>query len=117
MYNLESKFDALKHKETFYHYLEVIIYPDGSVEYAIPSHQEKLIQICKEELNVNRDRLFEMCPKEYYFDIITWMCNISKCVSVWTNCITKSDTYPLTNAQLNTLNNMKELEIFEGDTR
>lgn len=114
MYDLYSNFDMNKHKETFFHYLEVIVFPDGHVEYAVPSHQEKLIAVCREQLRVSRDELFDMCPEEYYCDVIVWLCNISGCVSVWTNGIMKSDCNPLTNAQWNTLQKMKEIGIYEG---
>lgn len=115
MYNLESKFDMEQHKKHYIHYLEVILFPDGHIEYAVPSHQEKLIAICCEQLRVSRDTLFEMCPQEYYCDVIVWMCNISGCVSVWTDGIMKSDCNPLTNAQWTALQKMKEIGIYEGN--
>ena len=104
-----------KHKETFIHYLEAILYPDGHIEYAIPSHQEKLISICVEELRVSRQQLYDRCPEDYYADFIVWLCNESKCVAVWTDFIFKSDTYPLTPAQVITLTKMKEIGIYEGE--
>lgn len=43
-YNLYCKFDIQKHKETYKNYLEVIIDEEGSIHYAVPSHQEFLIR-------------------------------------------------------------------------
>lgn len=114
MYDLYSNFDIELHKQTFIHYLEVILFADGHVEYAIPSHQEKLISICREQLKISREALFDRCPREYYFDVIVWMCNITGCVSVWTDRYIKSDTNPLTNAQFQMLQKMKDAGIYEG---
>ena len=42
---LHSPFDVKVHKATFVNYLEVVILEDGTVEYAVPSHQEKMIRL------------------------------------------------------------------------
>ena len=47
-YSVYSKFDVDKHKDTFDSYLEVMILEDGSIEYAVPSHQEKAIKLACE---------------------------------------------------------------------
>lgn len=80
-----SEFDLSKHKKTYVNYLEVIIDSSGKVMYAVPSHQEKLVSIAMEYLGVSREELWRMCPPDYYFDVITWLCMITSCVSVWTN--------------------------------
>ena len=80
---LRGKFDIETHKEAFVNYLEVVIREDGTVEYAVPSHQEKLIKIAIEKLGVTRKQLYDMCPNEYMFDVIKWLCKITNCVSVW----------------------------------
>ena len=69
-YNLYSEFNPDKHKETYTHYLEIIIDADGKIMYAVPSHQEKMIALACEKLNVTRDELNAMCPKEYYGDLL-----------------------------------------------
>lgn len=80
---LRGAFDLETHKEAFVNYLEVIIREDGTVEYAVPSHQEKLIKIAMVKLGVTRKVLYDMCPPEYMFDVIAWLCKITGCVSVW----------------------------------
>lgn len=80
---LRGKFDIETHKEAFVHYLEVVIREDGTVEYAVPSHQEKLIGIAMKKLGVTRQELYDMCPPEYMFDVCAWLCKITGCVSVW----------------------------------
>lgn len=113
MYDLYSKFDFDEHKKNYIHYLEVVILPDGTVEYAIPSHQEKLIKICCDKFKVSRQELADMCPPDYYFDFITWLCDTSECVSVWTNFIKNPKS--ITDKQLETLNKLKEMSIYEGE--
>ena len=83
-YDVHSPFDLEKHRQKYIRYLEVIIFPDGHVEYAVPSHQEKLIKICCEKLGITRDELRDMVPPEYAFDVIQWLCNNTECTSVWT---------------------------------
>jgi hypothetical protein len=80
---LKRPFDLEVHKKTFVNYLEVILREDGTVEYAVPSHQEKLIAIALEKLKVSREELYKSCPPEYYCDVIAWLCKITGCVSVW----------------------------------
>lgn len=43
-YDVYSKFDLEKHKKTFINYFETIINPDGTIEYAVPSHSEIVIR-------------------------------------------------------------------------
>ena len=45
MYDLNSKFDIEQHKKKYINYLEVIIFPDGHIEYAVPSHQATVTMI------------------------------------------------------------------------
>lgn len=49
---LRGPFDIKLHKLTFIDYLEVVISPDGIVEYAVPSHLEKLLKIFMEQEHI-----------------------------------------------------------------
>ncbi len=80
---LHGEFDIETHKEAFVNYLEVIIREDGNIEYAVPSHQEKLIKIATEKFGVMRTQLLDMCPREYMFNFNRWLCDITNCISVW----------------------------------
>lgn len=80
---LHSPFDVATHKATFTNYLEVIILEDGTVEYAVPSHQQKLIDLACIKLNITKDELYSKCPREYYFDVITWLSQITGAIAVW----------------------------------
>lgn len=81
-YSIYSVFDVEQHKKTYVNYLEVIIGEGGKVAYAIPSHQEALIKIACRKLGVTRQELNAMCPKDYCFDFMTWLCTITGCCSV-----------------------------------
>lgn len=113
MYDLHSPFDIEQHKKHYINYLEVVIFPDGHVEYAIPSHQEKLIQICQDKLDISRYELERMCPRDYYGDFMTWLCNISGCVSVWNNYIVQSDKLPMTTYQKTTIEELIDEKLLQ----
>lgn len=80
---LRSPFDFDVHKKTFINYLEVMIDPDGVIHYAVPSHQEFLIRAACERHNVTRDELNDLCPREYYFDFMTWLWMMTDIIAVW----------------------------------
>lgn len=80
---LKQPFDIETHKKTFINYLEVVILEDGVIEYAVPSHQEKLISKACQKLNVERDTLSDLCPPEYYGDFYIWLCQVSGCIALW----------------------------------
>lgn len=84
---MRKPFNMETHKVTFVNYLEVVITEDGTIEYAVPSHQEKVIAVACEKLDITRKELEDLCPKEYYWDYMTWLCKISSCVSVWNEWI------------------------------
>lgn len=107
---LRMPFNIEVHKKTFINYLEVIIDEHGSVQYAVPSHQEKLIQLACKKRNVSRDELMDLCPPEYYFNFMEWLCQVSQCVSVW------NDFYigNLNDKQRETLKKLSEEKLYKG---
>lgn len=52
-----------------------------------------------------------MCPKEYYFDFMTWLCEVSGACAVWNNHIEK---YELTECQIMALNALKDNGLYKG---
>ena len=83
---LHSPFSFQTHKEAFGStYLEAILFSDGHLEYAIPSHQEKLIAIMMEKEHLTREGVCDKCPKEYYYSFLDWLLMETGCVSVWTD--------------------------------
>lgn len=110
-YNLYSEFDIEQHKKTFIHYLEVVIDENGKIMYAVPSHQEKLIAISCEKLNVTREELNAMCPQEYYFGFMPWLCKMSGACAVWDNFIKRDK---LTKQQIRALQMLKDNGLYLG---
>ena len=60
--NKNTVFDYETHSKNFINYLEVIIFKDGHIEYAVPSHQLKLIDIYCKENNIKKEKLYELIP-------------------------------------------------------
>ena len=88
MYDIHSPFNLTEHKKHFVSYLEAIIDRNGTIMYAIPSHQELATKLACDALGVSRQTLETMCPVEYYFDYTTWLPMQFDGVAVWTNhCI------------------------------
>ena len=110
-YDLNSKFDIEKHKERFVNYFEVIIFEDGHIEYAVPSHQEKMILIAQAKLHVSREELFKMCPRDMYSDVIIWLSEITGAISVWDNYI---QFYYMNEKQLESLRKLKREGLYRG---
>ena len=82
---LRSPFDVQIHKETFINYLEIVILKDGSIEYAVPSHQLKLIDVIAKEKGITHREVADLCPPEFYGDYMTWLCREAQAISVWNN--------------------------------
>lgn len=111
-YTVYSGFDIEQHKKTFIHYLEIVIDENGKIMYAIPSHQEKLINLACEKLNVTREGLNAMYSNEYYFDLITWLCEMSGACAVWEKFIQYDK---LTEQQIKALQMLKENGLYLGE--
>ena len=109
-YSVYSKFDADKHKETFYNYLEVLIDKDGQVMYAVPSHQELAIKLACKEKGWTRKELYDACPPEFYFDFLPWLLGLTGCVSVWNDFFVGEAN----RKQKDVLKMLKEKGIYKG---
>lgn len=94
------------HKD-YINYCEAIIYPDGSIEDAIPSHTEKLIEITKED----RDILCDKMPIEA--GPVAWLVDYTNCCSVWYNMGMLPEN--LTKEQEYTIEKLKEHGILSSD--
>lgn len=80
-YDLYSKFDLEKHKKAFINYFEAVILPTGEVQYAIPSHQEKLLKLAFP--GVPRDMIWEFVPHDA--DVLKFLLEKTKCISCWSD--------------------------------
>lgn len=110
-YNLHCPFDAEKHKAKYVNYLEVVIDENGTVMYAVPSHQEKGVQLACDKLRVSRDELNDMCPPEYYFDFMTWLSKIAGIVFVWEGFCSFGK---INRKQVATLRKLKMCGLYKG---
>jgi len=110
-YTMNSDFDVEEHKKKFVNYLEVMIKEDGTIEYAVPSHQEKAIAYacCKD--CITRDQLLEECPSEFYGDFLTWLLRRTNTVAVWNDgCIYDS----INSRQISKLKMLKINGVYKG---
>lgn len=110
-YSIYSKFDVDKHKDTFDSYLEVMILEDGSIEYAVPSHQEKAIKLACEKLQISRSELDRLCPREWWCDYLTWLLQFSGAVAVWENRVWYST---ISQKQISALKMLKLQGLYKG---
>ena len=104
---LHSPFDIRTHKSTFVDYLELIIRPDGTPEYATPSHMMKLAEIYGKSM----DDIYE----EYYQeqlgqDGIDYLCIKTGCVAVWNNRVQGIPN----EAQSTALRQLQEAGLYNG---
>lgn len=107
---MRKPFDINTHKKHFINYLEVIITEDGKIEYATPSHTEKVIQIACDKLKISREELYDKVPQEYYGDMLAWLNSITGCVEVWTTMLIGKPN----EQQLKTLQTLKEEGLYTG---
>ena len=83
MYDMHSKFDINLHQKHFVNYLEVVILPNGDIEYAVPSHQQFLIKYGAQIHNLSIEEFENLCPVEYYCNYLYWLSIQTHCVIVW----------------------------------
>lgn len=110
-YGLHSAFDIEKHKQTFIHYLEVVIDREGRVFYAVPSHQGVMIAVACKRLGVSREELGELCPSELWCDFMKWLSGVSGLMAVWEN---HCEVNTPTKKQIATLRRLKMAGLYTG---
>lgn len=110
---LHGPFEIERHKKHFTNYLEVVILADGKIEYAVPSHQEKAIQIGMERTGQDRETFYNSCPPEYYFDVMTWLSEVTGVVFVWNDGVSGK----LNALQKKSLETLKEAGLYHGACR
>lgn len=84
---LNSPFSIETHKATFVNYLEVCIDPCGIIHYAVPSHQEWLIQEYMKMHSCSREDAYNAVPSEYLADFMEWLTKETMSVAVWNDYI------------------------------
>lgn len=108
-------FDIKTHKENA-HFLdgfEVMISPDGIIEYAMPSHQEFLIKKGMERTGLSKEDFENQCPKEYYGNYMEWLIKQSGgYIPVWETMYLSYKS--LTTSQRNALKKLKINGLYKG---
>lgn len=118
---LHQPFDIETHKKTFIHYLEIVILEDGTIVYAVPSHNKKLESICCKNLGI--DINFEYSPNPQlthdfklkhgnnWWDWEDYLYETSKAICVWENMYKGRPNIK----QLNQLKILKENNLYLGE--
>ena len=105
MYDMQtSEFNLTEHLKRYTNYTEVVVFPDGHIEYAMPSHQEKLISILCSIEHKSRQQVIDETPPEYYFDWFNYLLSKTGCISVWFDFIITPKQ--ITDAQNDTIINL-----------
>ena len=102
--NSNTVFDYETHRKNFINYLEVIINKDGTVEYAVPSHQQKLLNLYCKNHNVTMEELWNLIPIEDSPE--TWIVFNEGVISVWYEFIIRPEY--ITEEQQYALDKLKE---------
>ena len=116
---LHSPFDIETHKQTFVSYLEVVISPEGTVEYAVPSHSDKLIEILAKQKGIKtfdeaKKYVFNTAMNNGYCSSIDFLTGVTRYISVWFNGYVAGD--PPTKAQLDKLKELFDNGVYVGPT-
>lgn len=96
---------VLKHGH--FGYTEIIILKNGEIEYSIPSHINKLIELSGK----TKDELNKLMP--ILADQISWLCDYTNCVAVWYNCAKLPHNF--TNEQKETIEYLSIHNLISGD--
>ena len=97
-------FDYETHRKNFINYLEVIINKDGTIEYAVPSHQQKLLNLYCKNHNITMEELWNIIPITDNPE--SWIIFNEGVISVWYDFIIRPEY--ITEEQKNTLHKLKE---------
>ena len=80
---LKSPFDIETHKATFINYLEVVVFPNGTICYAHPGHVEVMERVLALHGGNSDD-----CPRDMWCSYDEWLMEQTGCVCVWTGGFT-----------------------------
>lgn len=108
---LNGPFNPKVHAEVFVNYLEVVISPDGVVEYATPSHMQKLLSVYNgyhvpigDEI-AWKDIPDDAAPLKWLMEKTGWIC-------VWSDRYECSGTPTL--EQADALNDLRHEGVYQG---
>ena len=108
---LHRPFNIDTHKETFVNYLEVVILSDGTVEYAVPSHQKKLEKLVLKQTGETDEELSDRIPESALWDYMEWLQEQCGAIAVWNGFYKGTPNQ----AQLDTLHELKDAGLYVGE--
>lgn len=116
---LHSSFDIETHKQTFVSYLEAVISPEGVVEYAVPSHTEKLIEIFMKQKGFDdiikaKEYIIKTTINNGMCSTIEFLTGVTGYISIWFDHYVASD--PPTKQQLDKLKELFDNGVYVGPT-
>ena len=116
---LHSSFDIETHKQTFVSYLEAVISPEGVVEYAVPSHTEKLIEIFMKQKGFDdiikaKEYVIKTTINNGLCSSIEFLTGVTGYISIWFDHYVASD--PPTKQQLDKLKELFDNGVYVGPT-
>lgn len=115
---LHSPFDIGTHKNTFVSYLEVVISPEGEVEYAVPSHSEKLVAIFANQTGLDiqeaKQYIIETTANNGFMSTVDFLTRVTGYISVWFNGYVAAN--PPTKQQLDKLKELFDAGVYSGPT-
>ena len=114
---LHGPFDIETHKQTFVSYLEVVISPEGVVEYATPSHTDKLIEILAKQKGIKdfdeaEKYVWQTCINNDICIPIKYLTGVTGYISVWFDHYVSGD--PPTKQQLTKLQELFKEGVYIG---
>lgn len=88
-----------KNVKSYINYCEAIISKDAEIEYSVPSHIEKLIELSKRDrFDIEKEMPIDSVP-------IEWLCNYTGCCAIYYNFCIIPKNY--TKEQINVLKSLK----------
>lgn len=100
---LYKPFNLQNHKDNFSYYCEVVIHPNGKIEYAVPSHERKLLKVYAKQNHLTEDQAFDKAV-EWGADYIDRLMHETGCVFIWYGSLYNGTN--LTKKQVKAINNL-----------
>lgn len=91
------------HNTEYTGYCEALLFEDGEIKDAVPSHMEALINAVCEHDGITRDKLDSMIPASA--SVVHWIVEHSNIIAIWYN---NAIVHTITNAQMDSLRLLQE---------
>lgn len=91
------------HNAEYTGYCEALLFEDGEIKDAVPSHMEALINAVCEHDGITRDKLGDMIPASA--SVVHWIVEHSNIIAIWYN---NAIVHTITNTQMDSLRLLQE---------